>query len=85
MTPKDRAPPRAASHLDDTHWAVVDLLPLIPEASHVTTQTFEILHLIQAATLIPRLLGEPGAGIRVGVVQAHTPRKQEAPLPLIHL
>lgn len=84
-TPTDRAPPRAACQLDDTHWAVVDLLPLIPEASHVTAQTFETLHLIQAATFIPRLLGEPGAGIRVGVVQAHTACQKEAPLPLIHL
>lgn len=85
MIPTDRAPPRPASHPDDTHWAVVDLLPVVPEASHVTTQTFEKLHLIQAANLIPRLLGEPSAGIGVGVVQAHTTRQKEAPLTLIHL
>lgn len=73
------------TELYDTHWTVKDLLPLIPEASHVTPQTFETLHLIQAANLVPGLLGEPCAGIRVGVVQANTTRQKEAPLPLIHL
>lgn len=46
---------RSASWLDDTHWSIVDLLPLIPEAKHVLTT--ETLQRIQAANLIPRLLG----------------------------
>ena len=73
------------TELHDTYLTVKDFLPLIPEVSHVTPQTFELLHLIQAANLIPGLLGEPCAGIRVGVVQTNATRQKEAPLPLIHL
>ena len=77
--------PTPDSLLDDTHLAVIDLLPLVPEGSHVKTQTLETLEFIQAAKLIPRLLGEPGAGIGVRVVQAHASRQKKAPLTLIHL
>lgn len=77
--------PTPDSRLDDTHLAVVDLLPLVPEGSHIKTQTLKTPEFIQAAKLIPRLLGEPGAGIGVRVVQAHASRQKKAPIALIHL
>lgn len=48
---------------DNAHRAVIDLLPLTPEVGHVAPQPFETFHVIQAANLIPRLLGQPGEGI----------------------
>lgn len=80
---QERHPHQAG--VDDTHLAVVDLLPLVPEGSHVKTQTLKTLEFIQAAKLVPRLLGEPGAGIGVRVVQAHASRQKKAPIALIHL
>lgn len=71
--------------MTDAHRTVVDLLPLVPEASHAVAQTFERVHPVQAAQLIPGLLGEPGAGVGVGVVQAHAPRQEEVPLRFVHL
>lgn len=53
--------------------------------SHVVTQTFEMLHVIQAANFIPWLLGKPGTGIGEGIVQTYTTGQKETPFSLIHL
>lgn len=54
-----------------THRAIVHLLPGVFHTGHVLAQALEAVHLIEAAELIPSLLGEPGARVGVGIVQAH--------------